>query len=295
MELTEEIDDGCGLITSGHYIDFYYETCSETWDADSAATGIEDYTGERGIYYDGTIQTTEDSFHVVRAGYREMFAHDVGVYDIEHTPFDEERDVWPVGTEVQFTACVENYGLNPEYDVRVVCKIADKDAEPDTIVYYNYQTIDTLYCRDNPDGKPYQVSVDFPRWVVPSENWVVVECRTELEGDQCSANDFDNTMNHPGVTEEGVGESYTLSTPEIVRTECPVNFSIADASWVRLEIFDVNGRRVRTLENDAYSPGQYQSIWNLRDGQGRKVSSGVYFVRLEAGEVSADRRVIVVR
>jgi hypothetical protein len=64
--LLEEYDDS---LISRHYIHFMYNECSDTWDADNAATGIEDIAGSKGIYYQGTIDTEEDDFHVIRTGY----------------------------------------------------------------------------------------------------------------------------------------------------------------------------------------------------------------------------------
>lgn len=62
--------DSIGELVSKHFIHFMYNTCSKTWNSDSAATGIEDATGTKGIYYEGTIETQTDSFHVIRAGYK---------------------------------------------------------------------------------------------------------------------------------------------------------------------------------------------------------------------------------
>ncbi|NNE45014.1 MAG: hypothetical protein HKN12_12475, partial [Gemmatimonadetes bacterium] len=48
----------------------------------------------------------------------------------------------------------------------------------------------------------------------------------------------------------------------------------------RLEVFDVTGRRVRTLFNGVQPAGAAERNWDLRDAAGRPVSAGLYFVRL---------------
>lgn len=49
-----------------------------------------------------------------------------------------------------------------------------------------------------------------------------------------------------------------------------------------LVVYDLAGRRIRSLVAGPMAPGQHEAIWNGRDDTGRVVSTGVYFARLEA-------------
>jgi hypothetical protein len=49
---------------------------------------------------------------------------------------------------------------------------------------------------------------------------------------------------------------------------------------VRLQIFDIQGRVVRTLVDERKPMGTYRAVWDGRDDVGWPVSSGVYFARL---------------
>lgn len=62
---------------------------------------------------------------------------------------------------------------------------------------------------------------------------------------------------------------------------------------VRVEIFDVSGRSVRVLVNDARPPGQYATQWDGTDTRRQRISSGVYFARLSAGNVTETTRLVV--
>jgi len=62
-----------------------------------------------------------------------------------------------------------------------------------------------------------------------------------------------------------------------------------------LSIYDVNGRRVRTLAADRRSPGEYEVTWDGRDDGGRRVASGVYFYRLQAGSFTAQKRMVLLK
>ncbi len=49
---------------------------------------------------------------------------------------------------------------------------------------------------------------------------------------------------------------------------------------VSISIFDVTGRRIRTLVHDRKEPGYYTALWDGDDDYGKNVSQGVYFIRL---------------
>jgi photosystem II stability/assembly factor-like uncharacterized protein len=59
-------------------------------------------------------------------------------------------------------------------------------------------------------------------------------------------------------------------------------FTLPAAGPVRLAIFDVTGRRVRTLRDGPAPAGPSRVAWDGRDEAGRAVAAGVYFARLEA-------------
>ncbi len=64
---------------------------------------------------------------------------------------------------------------------------------------------------------------------------------------------------------------------------------------VRLDVFDVRGRRVRALVRGAQTPGIHRTLWDGRDDAGRPVQSGVYFYRLSVGSDSATRKMLLLR
>ncbi|MDH3457653.1 MAG: right-handed parallel beta-helix repeat-containing protein [Gemmatimonadota bacterium] len=77
-----------------------------------------------------------------------------------------------------------------------------------------------------------------------------------------------------------------------IRYDVPVD---ASGVAVRLVIYDVAGRRVRTLVDSRVGPGQYQAQWDGTDDAGTRVSSGVYFYRIEAGSFGATRKMLLLK
>jgi hypothetical protein len=72
-------------------------------------------------------------------------------------------------------------------------------------------------------------------------------------------------------------------------------FSIGAASDIVLDVFDASGRRLWHDHVERRPAGHGAITWDGRDGQGRRVPSGVYFYRLGAAGHDAGGRVVVTR
>jgi len=73
-----------------------------------------------------------------------------------------------------------------------------------------------------------------------------------------------------------------------------IRFSLPKAADVKLEVYDITGRMVKTLVNENLSAGSHRVNWNASGENGQKVSSGVYLYRITAGEfVSAKKMVLL--
>jgi hypothetical protein len=60
----------------------------------------------------------------------------------------------------------------------------------------------------------------------------------------------------------------------------------------RVMIYDVQGRRIGAAWDGPIAAGRHTLYWNGRDETGRAVSAGVYFVRMEIGDVVQVRKVV---
>lgn len=74
-----------------------------------------------------------------------------------------------------------------------------------------------------------------------------------------------------------------------------LEFAVPRKEAVNLAVYDVGGRRVRTLLSAVRDPGRYRAEWDGRDTAGRPVSAGVYFVRLAAGNELRTRKVTMMQ
>jgi D-alanyl-D-alanine carboxypeptidase len=69
-----------------------------------------------------------------------------------------------------------------------------------------------------------------------------------------------------------------------------ISFKISDNDYIRLKIFNIDGREVATLVNEEMKPGSYKATWNAGD-----FPDGVYFYKLESGSFAESRKMVVMR
>jgi hypothetical protein len=74
-----------------------------------------------------------------------------------------------------------------------------------------------------------------------------------------------------------------------------VAFDLAARGRVRVEIYDVLGRRVATLTDRVFDAGRHRMSWDGRDSRGRDVASGVYICRLDTGAGRDSKKMILAR
>ncbi len=72
-----------------------------------------------------------------------------------------------------------------------------------------------------------------------------------------------------------------------------IDFLLPSSGPVRLEIFGLNGERVRTLVDGVRSAGIGSVQWDARDDRGHRVNAGTYFYRLTAAGRTASKRLVV--
>ncbi len=80
-----------------------------------------------------------------------------------------------------------------------------------------------------------------------------------------------------------------------MRGATAIPFDLGASGRVELRIHDVTGRVVTELVNGVRAKGAQAVRWDGRDGAGRPVPSGVYFIELSSGDARARERLVVTR
>ena len=89
-----------------------------------------------------------------------------------------------------------------------------------------------------------------------------------------------------------IPNSYTLNQnyPNPFNSETEIIFSVPKLKNIRIEIWSLNGRLIKTLFNSRLMPGQYKAKWFGENNSGKIQSSGIYFSTL-----SVDQKIIKTR
>jgi len=91
------------------------------------------------------------------------------------------------------------------------------------------------------------------------------------------------------------GFALSQNYPNPFNPETSIRYSIPNASHVKLTVYNSLGQVVQTLVNKSLSAGEYSVRWNGRDQLGNKVASGMYFYRIQAGDYTKTRKMILMK
>ncbi len=91
--------------------------------------------------------------------------------------------------------------------------------------------------------------------------------------------------------------SYALDQnyPNPFNPATTIRYQLSKRSRVNLEVFDLLGRKVKTLVREEQVTGVHTVQWNGTNDAGTPVASGMYVVRLRAGEFVAPRKMLLLR
>ena len=107
----------------------------------------------------------------------------------------------------------------------------------------------------------------------------------------------DDQITAVGGDKEITPTEYKLSQnyPNPFNPSTIIEYSLPEASYVSMKIYNVLGREVRTLVNGSQNAGNYQTQWNGLDNAGNKVATGMYIYRITAGNYVATKKMLLLK
>ncbi|MGB9743008.1 MAG: C25 family cysteine peptidase [bacterium] len=103
-----------------------------------------------------------------------------------------------------------------------------------------------------------------------------------------------------GITEEFNATSMLKGkvlavAPSLFSHNTTIHYLLAQDSRVELRVFDAAGRVVKTIATGNMKAGTYTTIWNGLDDAGRRVATGIYFIRLTTPATSVRVKTVLNR
>ncbi|MEW5768374.1 MAG: PKD domain-containing protein [bacterium] len=103
-----------------------------------------------------------------------------------------------------------------------------------------------------------------------------------------------------GRTEIPLKTSLSQNYPNPINPETWIPFALSEKSQVEIQIYNLAGQLIRTLELGLKEPGSYltkneAAYWDGKDDEGKEVSSGIYLYQLRAGLYVSTRKMIILK
>ena len=83
--------------------------------------------------------------------------------------------------------------------------------------------------------------------------------------------------------------------PNPFNPQTTISFILPEAGTVGLSIYNLKGQKVCELYNGILAAGNHNLVWNGIDANGRAVSSGIYFARIESGKRKQSHKMILMK
>ncbi|MDE3258586.1 MAG: T9SS type A sorting domain-containing protein [Gemmatimonadota bacterium] len=89
--------------------------------------------------------------------------------------------------------------------------------------------------------------------------------------------------------------SLEQNMPNPFNPSTAISYQLPEAGMVRLAIYNLIGQEVRVLVNERRNAGSFTATWDGTDALGRRVASGIYLYRIQAGSFSATKRMLLLK
>jgi len=103
---------------------------------------------------------------------------------------------------------------------------------------------------------------------------------------------IDESIQERQVTESSAGQAFRVAaTPNPFTSETRLEFDIPRADQIAISVFDIRGREIYS-ENLSGSAGRNDWVWRGQDLLGHRVSTGIYFLRVQDSKRSSTQKLM---
>lgn len=74
-----------------------------------------------------------------------------------------------------------------------------------------------------------------------------------------------------------------------------IEYTISNSEYVRLEVYNTSGQKIKTLLADFQLAGQYEAVWDGTNESGQSASSGIYIYRLTTQTTLLSKRMVLMK
>jgi flagellar hook assembly protein FlgD len=82
--------------------------------------------------------------------------------------------------------------------------------------------------------------------------------------------------------------------PNPFNTNTIIHFQTKKQEEINLDIYDIYGKKVKTLVNETLPAGNYYTAWKGKNNRGKQLSPGTYFLRFKVGNFISVKKMILI-
>ena len=123
------------------------------------------------------------------------------------------------------------------------------------------------------------------------------ESDTELNMYGYRVNEYSSYSARVMITPQTIPDEYSLEQnyPNPFNPETTIRFALKEGGHVKLEIYNIMGRKVCTLVDNYLEPGVHEVLFNGFDRFGGELASGLYFYRLDCNDFHAVKKMVLLK
>ena len=74
-----------------------------------------------------------------------------------------------------------------------------------------------------------------------------------------------------------------------------IRYDLPEDALVKIAIYDVMGRNIKTLMNESQTAGYYSIRWDAKNDMGEGISAGMYIYTIQAGEFRSSKKMVLLK
>ncbi|MGB5106021.1 MAG: FlgD immunoglobulin-like domain containing protein [Candidatus Zixiibacteriota bacterium] len=131
---------------------------------------------------------------------------------------------------------------------------------------------------------------------VPAGKTQLLMIDADVEIEHIEASDYDGNQLRSNFEKMVLPEEYVLTQnfPNPFNPETTISFSLPKASDWTMTVLNINGQIVKRMSGSS-AAGATSVVWDATDQSGAGVATGVYFYRLDAGDFSSTRKMVLMK
>ncbi len=283
------------LFTSQHSAQWEVEWTSSTNSSTYSAGWIYIFSNaDRSYNY---YKVDEISFRIMQSSVSESVLYS---YNFTQEEIAAGNQIYSLGADLTGDDIVEFYVLayhesedNPRQSFKII------DITTGVILFErneanSYYTYPVVWDVDNDSQLECSYAVyDYPDFVSYSYEVVNTPTLTSLNRDTPQANSFELMQNYPNPFNPVTNIRYNI--PADTSKLLGVQTDGKEGAHVKIRIYDIAGRMIKTLVNQVQIPSSYNIEWDGTNQLGNRVSSGAYFYSLDTGVDIKTKKLMILK